>query len=191
MRTLIKTENSSLNEYDFENPELIENCIDEIKDKLLVNPPIKVFNKPAIQHRSIGFFSDTSMGYHYSKQLAKSQPLSDNLKNLLDIVNNLFKVNFNGILVNRYADGKDYIGSHSDDEKNLTDVGVVAISYGAIRKFRIRDKKTNSIVKDIETIPNKIIQMAGKFQKEFKHEIPIERKITEPRYSFTFRKHTI
>ena len=38
------------------------------------------------------------------------------------IVNNLFKVNFNGILVNRYADGKDYIGSHSDDEKNLTDV---------------------------------------------------------------------
>ena len=191
MRTLIKTENSSLNEYDFENPELIENCIDEIKDKLLVNPPIKVFNKPAIQHRSIGFFSDTSIGYHYSKQLAKSQPLSDNLKNLLDIVNNLFKVNFNGILVNRYADGKDYIGSHSDDEKNLTDVGVVAISYGAIRKFRIRDKKTNSIVKDIETIPNKIIQMAGKFQKEFKHEIPIERKITEPRYSFTFRKHTI
>jgi len=191
MRTLIKTENSSLNEYDFENLELIENCIYEIKDKLLVNPPIKVFNKPAIQHRSIGFFSDTSIGYHYSKQLAKSQPLSDNLKNLLDIVNNLFKVNFNGILVNRYADGKDYIGSHSDDEKNLTDVGVVAISYGAIRKFRIRDKKTNSIVKDIETIPNKIIQMAGKFQKEFKHEIPIERKITEPRYSFTFRKHTI
>ena len=33
--------------------------------------------------------------------------------------------------------------------------------------------------------------MHGDFQKEFLHEIPIEKKKTNSRYSFTFRKHLI
>ena len=33
--------------------------------------------------------------------------------------------------------------------------------------------------------------MGGDFQKEFTHEIPIEKKIKLPRYSFTLRKHLI
>ena len=191
METIIKTDKSSLTVYEFDNPDLIKACILDIVDKLLVNPPIKVFNKPAIQHRSIGFFSNTSIGYHYSNQLAKSQQLTKNLEILLHKINEKFNVNFNGILVNKYQNGNDYIGSHSDDEKNLTKAGVVAISSGVSRKFRIRDKKTNKIVKDIPTKENHIIQMVGDFQKEFKHEIPIERKIKESRYSFTFRRHLI
>jgi len=31
--------------------------------------------------------------------------------------------------------------------------------------------------------------MGGNFQKEFTHEIPVEKKIKEVRYSLTFRKH--
>ena len=31
--------------------------------------------------------------------------------------------------------------------------------------------------------------MVGDFQKEFTHEIPVEKKVTMERYSFTFRKH--
>ena len=53
----------------------------------------------------------------------------------------------------------DNIGKHSDDEKGLSNIGVVAISYGAVRKFRIRDKKTNKIIKDIPTIPYEIFHM--------------------------------
>ena len=43
------------------------------------------------------------------------------------------------------------------------------------RKFRIRDK-TNKIVQDIITKNNYLIQMTGNFQKEFTHEIPIEKR---------------
>ena len=39
------------------------------------------------------------------------------------------------------------------------------------------------------TEPTKIIQMAGDFQKEFTHEIPVEKKVDSVRYSLTFRKH--
>lgn len=51
--------------------------------------------------------------------------------------------------------------------------------------------KTNKIVQDIITKNNYLIQMAGNFQKEFTHEIPIEKKVKEVRYSFTFRTHLV
>ena len=57
----------------------------------------------------------------------------------------------------------DYIGAHSDDESKLSPVGVVSISYGGVRKFRIRNKQTKKIIKDIPTETNMIIHMGGTF----------------------------
>lgn len=164
--------------------------IEEIDPLLIVNPKIVVYGKPATQHRSIGFFSDFSVGYRYSGQMAKSQSLTPNLKTLLDYVNGMLSADYNAILVNRYADGTDYIGPHSDDETCLDPVGVACISYGAGRKFRIRDKTTKKILLDYITNNNELLLMSGNFQKNFTHEIPVEKKIHEPRYSLTFRKHT-
>ena len=63
------------------------------------------------------------------------------------------------------------------------------MSFGAVRKFRIRDKFTKKIILDLPTQSNYIIQMAGNFQKEFTHEIPVEKKVKGARYSLTFRNH--
>lgn len=188
MIELIKTENSCLKVMNLEDNINLQEIINTIKDKLIENPEIMVFGKRCNQHRSIGFFSDTSVGYYYSKQLAKSQPLNE-LKQLLDIINVLFGIVFDGILVNRYKDGEDYISAHSDDEKGLTDAGVIILSFGATRKFRIRDKNTKKIVLDVPLLSGQIIQMSGNFQKEFTHEIPIEKRVKGERYSFTFRQH--
>ena len=108
----------------------------------------------------------------------------------MSYINTKFNYDYNGILINKYLDGNDCIGKHSDDERGLdAKIGVIAISYGAVRKFRIRNKITGKIEIDVPTGASKIIQMAGNFQKEFTHEIPIEKKVKEVRYSFTFRKH--
>ena len=128
------------------------------------------------------------VGYYYSNQLAEKQPLGS-LKPLLEIVNHKFNINFNGILINKYKNGEEYISAHSDDEKNLTDVGVVILSFGATRKLRIKDKSTKKKVLDVPLVSGEIIQMLGDFQKQFTHEIPIEKKVKEERYSFTFRCH--
>lgn len=190
METLIKTEKSFLNIHPFQNyDELINNCIKESINLLIVNPSVIVYGKSGIQHRDIGFFSNTSIGYSYSGQFAKSIPLTDSLFILINIINKLFNTDYNGILINKYKNGNDYIGPHSDDEKNLGSCGVISISIGAVRKFRIRDKTTKKIIIDIPTISNNIIHMGGNFQKEFTHEIPIEKKIKQERFSFTFRKH--
>jgi alkylated DNA repair dioxygenase AlkB len=163
--------------------------VNEVDSLLAVRPEIKIFGKIAHQNRSVGFFSNESVGYKYSNQMAKSIPLTPGLATLLDEMNAKYRANFNGILVNKYQDGNEYISAHSDDESGLDPVGVVMISYGAVRKFRIRDKATKEIIQDVPTNSNGIIFMKGDFQKKFTHEIPIEKTVTGVRYSFTFRKH--
>ena len=50
---------------------------------------------------------------------------------------------------------------------------------------------TKKIIIDIPTNSYELMHMGGKFQEEFTHEIPIQKKVKEERYSFTFRKHKI
>jgi alkylated DNA repair dioxygenase AlkB len=189
---LIQTEKSFLHTYLCEEySELIDKCIAEIKDELLVKPPIQLYGKTVYQQRDIGFFSNESIGYYYSGQLAAAKPLKPASAELLQLLNARFGLQNNGILVNKYEDGNNYISDHSDDEKNLDKGGVIAISHGAVRKFRIRDKLTKKIIMDIPTLSNSIIHMGGDFQKEFTHGIPVEKKVQGVRYSLTFRKHNI
>lgn len=190
MQTHIQTDKSFLKTYSFVGyDDLIQRCIDDIKDILIKNPQIIVYGKPATSHRSVGFFSNSTIGYHFSGKISRSNPLTPYLIQLINLINTLLNTDFNGILINRYLDGTDNIGAHSDDEKNLDKNGVVALSFGVTRKFRIRNKKTKKIIMDIPTISKEIIHMGGDFQKEFTHEIPIQKKIKGERYSFTFRKH--
>jgi alkylated DNA repair dioxygenase AlkB len=190
IKTLIKTDKSFLTvQKNPEIEELLEKCVDEVKGKLEVKPEIKIFGKVAHQKRDVGFFSDKSIGYRYSGNLAKSKSLTPFLSELLDKVNNIYGAEFNGILVNYYQDGNNTIGAHSDEERNLDKIGVISVSFGATRIFRIKNKKTGEKVKDIPMIQGELLHMGGDFQKEFTHEIPTEKSVKKERYSFTFRKH--
>ena len=165
------------------------------------------YGKEIVFHRSIGFFSDTSIGYAYSKQMSKSKPLTHQLKQLIEHINNQFSASFNGVLINVYECGLDYISAHSDDEKELDKTKqVVAISLGESRIFRVRPKdnltKTTTIypveinkkcknpVYDIPTGHGQLLCMSGGFQSEFTHEVPIEKNKQNIRISLTFRTHS-
>jgi alkylated DNA repair dioxygenase AlkB len=175
----------------FIDKELFERCISYVEPQLEERPEIIVYGKPCKQHRNVGFFSNESIGYKYSKKLMASKPLSTSLSDLIVAINNMLGTQFNGILVNKYLDGNDYIGAHSDDETGLDGIGVVAISYGAERIFRIRNKNDKTIICDEPTTHCGILHMGGNFQKLYTHEIPMQKKIKESRISFTFRKHII
>ena len=84
MEILLQTDKSFIGVYKnvICNEEL-HKCVLEIQDKLLDYPKIRIYNNDAIQHRCIGFFSDKSIGYYYSGQLAKAQPLSENIKKII------------------------------------------------------------------------------------------------------------
>lgn len=168
---------------------LLKNCFD-IEQRLIYKPKICIFGKVANMQRSIGFFSDVSGGYKYSGQISKAMPLTNDLNLLLQYVNDKLASKFNGILVNMYENGDDYISKHSDDETGLdANAGVVSLSLGAERKFRIREKETGQILVDVPTKEDEMIQMCGpNFQKKYTHEIPKQKNVGK-RISFTFRCH--
>jgi alkylated DNA repair dioxygenase AlkB len=107
----------------FTNPTLIDECVAYVKPLLEQKPEVIVYGKKCKQNRNVGFFSEESIGYKYSNNLMKSQPLGDKMSELLATVNNTVDSNFNGVLVNEYKHGKDYIGDHSDDETGLNPSG--------------------------------------------------------------------
>ena len=182
LKSVIKTPGSALQVGMFSNPRLVEQCVEETARLLEEKPTVKLFGKDVRQPRSVGFFSD-------KHSTMEGKPLTDGLKELLRIVNESFPMgNFNCVLVNTYQNGLDNIGKHRDNEKQSSPVGVVTISYGAVRKFRIRDK-AGKIVLDVPTLSGSIMWMQGDFQKEFTHEITVEKKVKTSRTSFTFRSH--
>jgi alkylated DNA repair dioxygenase AlkB len=180
---------SYLDKGQFTDITLLDTCVAYVKPLLEIQPEIIVFNKTCRQKRNVGFFSNESIGYNYSRKTMKAKPLNPELSQLLTTVNTLLDADFNGILVNEYEDGTQYISAHSDDESGLSTVGVASISYGSERIFRIRDKKNKTILHDETTTHGSIIHMGGAFQSLYTHEIPVQKKIKTPRISLTFRKH--
>jgi alkylated DNA repair dioxygenase AlkB len=192
MQTILSgPDGSMLRKGNFPNLELLEQCVIDITPALHIRPPIIVWNKPCRQKRDVGFFcNDPNIkGYTYSNQMMLSQPLSSALDELIVSVNSIFDSDFNAILVNRYNTGDDVVLEHSDNETFLDSTqGVVSLSYGATRKFRVRDKTTQLFI-DTPATHGSLLQMAGPFQRYYKHGIPAEKRVREPRISFTFRRH--
>ena len=97
--------------------EIVNLCVEELEDENLLerHQPILIFGKKCLPPRFVGFFSAESVGYNYSNQKVKAKKITQNLRNLLELVNVKLESNFNGILINKYQDGNDCIGKHSDD----------------------------------------------------------------------------
>ena len=160
--------------------------------ELVTEPPIVVYGKQCVQHRCVGFYSDTSSGYKFSGQTTSVKPMTYELKIIMNNVNEKLGTDFNGILINKYRNREDNIGKHSDNEDGLSKVKpcVASLSFGATRTVRIRDKVSGKIVLDYPHKEGELLVMFGNFQKHYMHEIPKQLKVWKPRISLTFRNHT-
>jgi len=122
----------------FQDEKLALDAYFSIANNLLVNPLIKTpYGKEGKQNRSIGFTSDTSIGYKYSNQMIPSIKLSEKNRELLNYVNNYLGTDYNAILWNRYAPVSDYLSQHSDDESALANMGVFSITLWIDEKGEI------------------------------------------------------
>lgn len=165
---------------------------------LISKPPIgMMYGKMCYQKRDIAFFTDLDIpGYKYSGQMMATEPLSPHkiLVKCLAQVNKTLQLpvdnGYNAILVNRYNNGEEYLSAHSDAMTDLdSSVPVVSIAFGAQRIFRIRDKRSRDILLDYVHPSGGMVIMDGDFQDHYLHEIPVQKRVTGSRVSFTFRKH--
>jgi alkylated DNA repair dioxygenase AlkB len=98
---------------------------------------------------------------------------------------NLPKFPYNAVLCNLYRNGRDSVGLHADAEPEMGPV-IASVSLGAERLFRL--KARNGTVAFAERLSHgSLLIMAGQTQKNFKHEVPKEPRIVEPRINLTFR----
>jgi alkylated DNA repair dioxygenase AlkB len=147
----------------------------------------KLFDVPRFQEL---FSSVPGAKYAFSGTAALANPaIPDVVQRCFDMAKEMFPdFVWNGALVNWYADGKHYIGSHSDDERALVaGAPILSFSVGGERTFRIKDKTTTKTVQDIVTKDGSVIIMGGAMQREFKHEITKTAKLVAPRINITVR----
>jgi len=96
------------------------------------------------------------------------------------------KTGYNAVLCNLYRNGNDSVGLHADAEPEMGPV-IASVSLGAGRVFRL--KRKDGSVAFSERLPHgSLLIMAGNTQKHFKHEVPKEPGVTQPRINLTFRR---
>jgi len=95
------------------------------------------------------------------------------------------RVGYNAVLCNLYRNGNDSVGLHADAEPEMGPV-IASVSLGAERLFRL--KAQNGAVAFSERLAHgSLLIMAGNTQKNFKHEVPKEPNVAQPRINLTFR----
>jgi alkylated DNA repair dioxygenase AlkB len=95
---------------------------------------------------------------------------------------------FNSVLCNLYRSGHDAMGWHSDNEPELGPAPVIAsLSFGATRRFRLRNRRGSREGFDIDLDPGSLLLMAGATQANYRHNLPRTARDVGPRINLTFR----
>ncbi len=169
------------------------NYAHEIFLELYKNAPWKpdkiiIYGKENITKRKYVYFGDNKFDYKYSGVSHTSLAYSPVIKKLKSKIEKIVNQNFNSVLLNLYYDGSQGMGWHSDDESTLGSQPMIAsLSLGATRRFDLKHKQTKE-TKHINLESGQLIVMSQKSQSHWKHQIPKQLKIKEPRINLTFRR---
>ena len=92
-------------------------------------------------------------------------------------------------LINKYRNGRDSCGEHSDNEDIIDQNNpIITLSLGFPRVMQIRESCNPGNAISITLQPGSVLVMNGaKFQENFKHQIPKEPSCNLSRTSITFR----
>jgi hypothetical protein len=139
-----------------------------------------------------GFKSSRESCFFSSEPLKYDLPTYDwkhigSVNRLKKKVEKFTGLKFDYCLAHIYPNGSSTIAWHRDSEAMFTDV--VSVSFGASRKFRLRDIQATKGW-DHEYVLNNgdLLHMHKGCQNKYKHTVPAEKRITAPRINFTFRK---
>ena len=166
--------------------EIIKNEVTFLSDE---KSAIFIMGKKVNIPRKQCAYGDAGTNYTFSGISVKGNTWEDapNLKKIKDIIHKKLNIPVNYVLVNLYEDGNEYIGWHSDDEKDIDqNHPIVSLSFGSERSFLLRDKRTkDTYEKVLEN--NSCILMKPPCQKLYKHSLPKRKKVKLPRINLTFR----
>jgi alkylated DNA repair dioxygenase AlkB len=150
---------------------------------------INIYGKKIPLPRKTAWYGDAGSSYSYSGLKLDPEPWTKELFELKSKIESLFTgEKFNSVLLNRYRDGNDKVGWHSDDEKELgINPTIASLSLGATRRFDIKHKTEPNLSHHFELTNGSLIVMKGEMQHHWLHQIPIQKRVVQPRINLTFR----
>ena len=149
---------------------------------------IFIFGKWVKVPRLMCWYGDPDAYYQYSGVNHQPRPWTTELQSVRAKVEQQCRCAFNSVLANLYRDGRDSMGCHADDEKELGLNPVIAsLSLGDERLFKLHHKKRKETL-DIILGHGDLLVMAGSLQHHWLHSVPKTKKIKTPRINLTFRK---
>jgi alkylated DNA repair dioxygenase AlkB len=159
---------------------------------------IVLFGKRILQPRLIAWAG--ALPYRYSGQTLEPRPwpalLGPELGALAASISAVAGAAFNHVLVNRYRDGQDSMGYHSDAEPELgPDPVVAALSLGRARRFLLRPRRSKKGERALSLLltSGSLLVMGGTCQRHQRHAIPRDSGPAAPgspseRISLTYRR---
>jgi alkylated DNA repair dioxygenase AlkB len=150
---------------------------------------IKMFGRSVLEPRETAWIGDPGAVYTYSGRSNEPAPWPAVLQTLRARVSERAGEAFNCVLGNLYRDGNDSMGLHSDAERELGENPVIgSLSLGSARRFQLRHRKLREAKLDIDLPPGSLLVMRGTTQHCYRHGVPKQPSVLEPRINLTFRR---
>ncbi|SFD84393.1 Alkylated DNA repair dioxygenase AlkB [Chitinophaga sp. CF118] len=150
--------------------------------------PIFIMGKSILQPRLTAWYGDIDKPYSYSGITMEPHHWTPALLEIKSKIETIAGVCFTSVLLNFYRDGKDSMGWHRDNEKELGVNPVIgSVSFGSPRTFCLKHYKEKTLIKKIPLTHGSFLLMKGSTQHHWLHSIPKQPGITGGRINLTFR----
>ncbi len=150
---------------------------------------IRLFGKSIQVPRLVAWYGDSGTDYRYAGTDHVPSPWLEPLAALRDHVSAACGLVFNSVLANRYRNGQDSMGWHSDNEAELGEDPVIAsVSLGAPRQIRFRHRRRHQPPLGVTLPAGSLLIMRGATQTHWQHGVPKTRRPVGERINLTFRR---
>ncbi|ESS70990.1 2OG-Fe(II) oxygenase [Methyloglobulus morosus KoM1] len=149
---------------------------------------IFIFGKWVKVPRLMCWYGDREAYYEYSGVNHQPRPWTSELHAIKEKVEQQCHCAFNSVLANLYRDGKDSMGCHADDERELgVNPTIASLSLGEGRLFKMHHKKSKQSL-NITLQHGDLLVMGGMCQRYWVHSVPKTKAHKTQRINLTFRK---
>jgi alkylated DNA repair dioxygenase AlkB len=149
---------------------------------------IRMFGREVDSPRLSCWIGDPGASYTYSRTRFQPHPWPAALTSLRARLRETPDFDFNSVLANRYRDGRDAMGWHSDDELELGPQPVIAsLSLGATRRFALKSRGEGGRL-TLDLPHGSLLVMRGDTQTRYRHALPRTARPVGERINLTFRR---
>jgi alkylated DNA repair dioxygenase AlkB len=147
----------------------------------------RIYGRTLPVPRSVAWCGDAGLNYRYTGVDHRCTGWAANLLPLRQRVAEVLGWQPNLVLLNRYRDGRDYMGYHTDDESGHGP-WVASVSLGATRRFLVR---TDGVARSTRRVADALALAHGSLlvlRGDLPHALPRTVRPVGERINLTFRR---